>query len=61
MYRLTDNGRDTVLGLISSLCHGFDIEQAAVLNGLDSDAAKVMLMVLMADAGIIEIPDYELD
>ena len=60
---LTDEGRKAVVGIISSICHDFDLEQAAALNGLDDAVSvKLLLMFLLAEARLIEpLTDNDLD
>lgn len=59
VYQLTEKGKATVLGVVSAICHGYDLEQVAVLNGLDdANSVKVMLMMVLAQAGIIDEVPY---
>lgn len=58
-HQLTEQGQRSALGIISSICHGFDLEQAAALNGFDVDTAKVMLMMVMSDAGIVDLSEFD--
>lgn len=58
-YRLTEDGRNTALGIVSAICHGHDLDTVATLNGLDdADSVKVMLMMVLEQAGIVDTGDY---
>lgn len=56
-YGLTPDGAATAVGVISSICHGYDLDQSATLNGLENaDDVRVVLLMLCAEAGLVERP-----
>lgn len=58
-YTLTEEGRQTAIGVISSICHGYNLEQTAALNGLDDeDAVRILLMMILHDAEIIDANEF---
>lgn len=58
-YGLTEDGRQTALGVVSAICHGHDLDTVAALNGLDdADDVRILLMLILNQAGIIEADDY---
>lgn len=58
-YGLTENGKQTAVGIVSAICHGHDLDTVAALNGLeDADAVRLMLMMVLHHAGIIDTNDY---
>lgn len=61
-FGLSEKGKQTVVGVVSSICHDFDLGQAAVLNGLeDADAVRMLLYLLLVEAGLAEPLDFEED
>lgn len=58
--RLTEKGKQTILGLVSSICHGLNLTAAAQVNGLETDdEARVMLYMLLVEAGLV--PELDMD
>ena len=50
----TDKGKETALGVISAICHGHSLDQAAALNNLpDADSVKVILLMVASEAGLV--------
>lgn len=50
----TDKGRETALGVISAICHGYSLDQAADLNDLpDADSVKAVMLMVASEAGLI--------
>lgn len=50
----TEKGRETALGVISAICHGYNLDQAAALNDLpDADSVKAIMLMVASEAGLI--------
>lgn len=53
-YGFTEKGTKTALGVMASLSDGFDLEQTAVLNGLDNAGqVRAILRMIAAYAGLV--------
>lgn len=57
MYVLTEDGAKSALNIISEFCHGFNIDEIAANGELDANEIKILMMVLCAEAGLVEIPE----